>query len=78
MNMNQVEIESIKRKIQAIVDVLNYRVAVEDAVEKGLPAPVLNVDTNFLMYKRMSDDQLQRQIEQLQEEKNLLLRGSFC
>lgn len=76
--MNQVEIESIKRKIQAIVDVLNYRVAVEDAVEKGLPAPVLNLDTNFLMYKKMSDEQLQRQIEQLQEKENLLLRGSFC
>lgn len=79
------EIDSVKRKIKAIEDVLNYHVAVEDALEKGLPAPVLNLDSSFLMYKKMTQEQLQEEKRQLQEEKkqlqekdNLLLRGNLA
>jgi hypothetical protein len=75
--MNQAELDNMKREIQAAKDVLNYRVAVKKAVEKGLPPPVLNLDDNFLMYEEMSQEGLERKLEQLQEEKNLLLRGNF-
>ncbi len=51
--MNQGEIDNVKREIQAIKDVLNYRVALKKAMEKGLPAPVLALDANFLMYEDM-------------------------
>ena len=69
------EIDRVKRKIQASEDVLNYRAAKKKATENKLPAPVLNLDVNFLMYEDMLQEQLQRQLEQLQEKENLLLRG---
>jgi Trm5-related predicted tRNA methylase len=80
--MSEIEIATIKRKIQAIEDVLNHRIDVKEAVEMGIPAPALNLDRNFRMYKEMSEEQLrrekeqlQREKEQLQEKENLLLRG---
>jgi len=82
--MSEIEIANIKQEIQAIKDVLNYHVAVEMAVENGQPAPVLNLDSKFLMYKKMSPEQLQEEKRQLQEEKRqlqekeiLLLKGIF-
>lgn len=77
--MNQAEIVHIKKDIQAIKDVLNYHVDVKEALEKGLLAPpVINLERDFRMYKEMSQEGLERKLEQLQEEKNLLLRGNFC
>lgn len=79
--MSQTELDrkrdQTEREIQAIKDVLNYRVAVKKAVEKGLPPPVFNLDVNFMMNEEMNQEQLQRQLEQLQEKENLLLRGNF-
>jgi hypothetical protein len=69
--------DHVKREIQAIEDVLNYRVAMKKAMENGLPAPVLALDTNFLMYEDMTSEQLKRTLEQLLEKENLLLRGIF-
>lgn len=76
--MSQTEIDSIKRKIQAIEDALNYHVDVKEALEKGQPAPpMINLDREFRMYKEMSQEELKRKLEQLQEKENLLLRGNF-
>jgi hypothetical protein len=73
--MNQGEIDHVKREIQAIKDVLNYRAAMKKAVENG--PPVLALDTNFLMYEDMTSEELKRKSDQLQEKENLLLRGIF-
>eukprot|EP01039_Chlorochromonas_danica_P007894 gene7894-8707_t len=73
--MNQDEINGLKREIQAIKDVLNYRVAMRKAKEKGLPAPaVLTLDENFQMYEDMTQEQLQEEKTQLQ---NLLLKVRY-
>lgn len=73
--MSQAEIDSIKRKIEAVENVLNYRGAVKKATEKHLPAPpAINLDGDLLMYEDMSKRQLQELLLQLQE---LLLRGNF-
>lgn len=84
--MNQQdEIDSIKKKVQAVEDVLNYRVGIRKAKEKGLSPPVLNLDSKHLMYEEMSPEQLQEQLRQLQEQLRqlqekeiLLLRGNLC
>eukprot|EP01039_Chlorochromonas_danica_P011205 gene11205-12497_t len=74
--MNRSEIENVRKEIQAIKDVLNYRVAMKKAVEKGLlPLPALTLDDSFLMYEEMDQERLHRQLEQLQEKENLILRG---
>jgi len=67
--MSEIEIANIEQEIQAIKDVLNYHVAVRKALVNGLPAPVLNLDSKFLMYEDMSPEQLQEEKRQLQEEK---------
>ena len=48
----------------------------KEAVEQGLPAPPLDLAREFRMYKEMNQEQLREEKRQLQEEKNLLLRGT--
>ena len=72
--MNQTEIDNLEREIQAIKDVLNYRVAMEDALVKGLPTPELKLEASHLMYKTMSTEVL---VSDLGMSKSLLLRGKF-
>lgn len=81
--MNQVSLNTLSEKIQAIDDLLNYYIDVKEAAEKGLEAPpMIKLNRNFRLYTAMSPERLQEEKRQMQEEKRqiqefILMRGNF-
>jgi hypothetical protein len=76
--MESSELDKVKCEIEAIKSVLNFRAVEKRAHEKrNLPVPILDLDSKNLLYSDMSQEELIVMQTQLQEEKNLLLRGNF-
>lgn len=74
--MNQVSLNTLSEKIQAIDDLLNYYIDVKEAAEKGLEAPpMIKLNRNFRLYTAMSPERLQEEKRQIQE--FILMRGNF-
>lgn len=72
------ELDSVKRKIKSIEELLNYLSDVKDAQDSNHspPPPPVTLDREFRMYKRMTPEQLHEEKRQLQEMEILLLRSS--
>jgi hypothetical protein len=75
--MESSELDKVKGEIKAIKNVLNFWAAEIRALERNLPVPVLDLDSKFLLYDDLSQEELIKHMDKLQEKENLLLRGNF-
>jgi len=69
----------IRKKVEAVEQMLKYHAVSRKAAKKGLPeveAPDLEED--FIMYEDMNEQELKIEKRQLQELELILLRGIVC